>query len=128
MSIHRSLFRGGLNLSLSQAFVQGCSFIRNVIVARIISPEDFGIAAVFGMTFLLLEMISNLAADVLLVQAPDGDEAEFQKSAQALHAFRGTMNAVIIFSLAGPISNLFGVPQARWAFRCLALLPLCKAL
>ena len=122
------MFRGGLKLGFSQAFVQGCSFIRNVIVARLISPEDFGIAATFAMTFFLLEMISNLAADVLLVQAPDGDQPEFQKSAQALHAFRGTVNAAIIFVLAGPIANLFGVPQARWAFHCLALLPLCKAL
>lgn len=128
MSLHRSVFQGGLKLGSNQAFVQACSFIRNVIVARIISPADFGIAAVFSMTFFLLEMISNLAADTLLIQAADGDEPEFQKTAQALHAVRGITNSCIIFVLAGPISRLFGVPEARWAFHCLALLPLCKAL
>jgi O-antigen/teichoic acid export membrane protein len=116
-----------LKLFFNQAFSQSCAFLRNIIVARIISPADFGIAAIFSMTFLLLEMISNLAADTLLVQAPDGNELEFQKTAQALHAFRGIINAGILFVLANPISRLFGVPQARWAFHCLALLPLLKA-
>jgi len=126
MSIHRRVFRGGLTLGFNQGFTQACSFVRNVIVARILSPADFGIAAIFAVTFSLLDMMSNLSADKLLVQAADGNEPGFQKSAQAVQATRGLINAVIIFVLGGPIARLFGVPQAAWAFHFLALLPLLR--
>jgi O-antigen/teichoic acid export membrane protein len=126
MSIHRRVFRGGLTLGFNQGLTQACSFLRNVIVARILSPTDFGIAAIFSFTFSLLDMMSNLSADKLLVQAADGNEPGLQKSAQALQATRGVMNAVIIFMLGGPIVRLFGVPQAAWAFHALALVPLLR--
>jgi O-antigen/teichoic acid export membrane protein len=93
----------------------------------LISPADFGIASIFAMTFYLMEMISNLATETLLVQAEDGDDPQFQATAQLLLAVRGSMNALIILFLARPISHLFSVPQANWAFACLALVPFVKA-
>jgi O-antigen/teichoic acid export membrane protein len=126
-SIARKFMHGGLKLGSSQAIVQACSFLRNVILARLISTADFGIASIFGMTFYLLEMISNLATETLLVQAEDGDDPPFQATAHLIQAGRGLINATVIFLLAMPISHLFGVPQARWAFACIALVPLTKA-
>ena len=127
MKVHKLIFKGGLTVGLSQAVVQACSFIRNVIVARLISPQNYGIAATFAMTFYLLEMISNLGMETLLIQAEDGNEPRFEQTAHLMLVLRGLINAAFIFVLAGPISTLFGVPQARWAFRCLALTPLLKS-
>ncbi len=127
MSIHRSLFKGGLSLSVGQVVSQVCSFVRSVILARLISPENFGIAATFAMTFSLLEMLSNFSSDKLLVQSQQGNEPRMQQTAQFFHVIRGVANGGLIFLLAGPISGLFGVPQARWAFQCLALVPVIRA-
>jgi O-antigen/teichoic acid export membrane protein len=100
--------------------------VRSIILARLISPANFGIAATFAITFSLFEMLSNLSTDRLLVQATDGDEPKLQSTAQMLNAVRGLLNAAIIFLLAGPISRMFGVPQTRWAFQCLAVVPLTR--
>jgi O-antigen/teichoic acid export membrane protein len=97
-----------------------------VIIARLISPADYGIAAVFATILSLLEMLSNLAASSLLIQASDGDEVAFQNTAQMLAAVRGIWNAALFLLLAGPVSHLFGVPQAEWAFRYLAVIPLAR--
>lgn len=105
---------------------QACSFVKSIIIARLISPENFGIAALFATTYSLLEMISSLAADKLLIQAKDGDLPAFQKTAQLIQVTRGVTNAAVLFLLAGPLSRLFGAPQAQWAFRCMALLPLSR--
>ncbi len=105
---------------------QACSFIRNLVIARIISPADFGIAATFAMTLSLMEMLSNVAAEMLLIQSPDGDNPRLQNTAQLLRVGRGLTNALILFLLAKPMALLFGVPQAQWAFQCLALFPLFK--
>src|SRR3972149_4355777 len=126
MSLRASILKGGLKLGANQGVAQACSFVRSVILARLISPEDFGIAATLAITISLFEMVSNLSAELLLVQAEDGNEPRFQKTAQLLRAGRGLINASFIFALAGPVSRLFGVPESRWAFQCLALVPAIK--
>lgn len=69
-------------------------------------------------------MSSYLAADRFLIQAKDGDNAELQRTAHVIEAIRGTIIAVILFALAWPIALLFGLPEVRWAFCCLAIVPL----
>jgi len=120
-------FKSGLKLGTNQIIVQVCSFVRNIIIARMITPKDYGIAATFAMTYALLDMISNLAAEMLLIQAPDGNEPRFQQTAQLLQAFRGLINAALIFACAGPVARLFGIPETRWAFQCVALIPFLRA-
>jgi O-antigen/teichoic acid export membrane protein len=122
----QSLFRGGVSLGGGQLIVQLCSFIRNLIVARMISVSDFGIAAAFAMTFSLLELISSLALDKLLIQSPDGDEPVLQRTAQFIQAIRGLSNGAVLFLLGGLAARLFGIPQAAWSFRALALLPVLR--
>lgn len=126
MSTPRLFFKGGFTLGSGQVVSQFCSFLRNVIVARLISPQNYGIAATFAMTFYLVEMTSNLGMENLLIQSVDGDEPRFEGTAHLILVLRGLLNATLIFLLAGPISSLFGVPQARWAFRCLALTPFIR--
>jgi O-antigen/teichoic acid export membrane protein len=124
----RSILRGGATLSVGYGVSQACSFARSVIVARLISPQDFGIAATFAVTISAFEMMTNLSADKLLVQAKDGNECGFQKTSQALQAGRSLMVALIIFLIGRPIADLFGQPQAGWAFELLALVPLIRGL
>jgi O-antigen/teichoic acid export membrane protein len=126
MSTHRLVFKSGLTVGTGQVVTQLCSFVRNVIVARLISPQNYGIAAFFAMTFSLVELMSSLGMENFLIQAKDGNEPRFQGTAHLLLALRGLINASCIFLLAGPISSLFGVPQACWAFRCLALAPFIR--
>src|SRR2546427_4498591 len=101
------VFKSGVKLGADQVFVQACSFLRNVIIARLVSPEDFGIAVTFALTLYFLEMISNLATETLLVQAEDGNDPNFQRAAHLAQAGRSLANALLLFLLAGPVSNLF---------------------
>jgi O-antigen/teichoic acid export membrane protein len=126
MKLKTKVFKGGLHLSMGQVAMQISSFLRNIILARLISPADFGIAAIFGMSLQMIEVLSNVATEMLLVQAPDGDDERLQGTAQLIRAARGVGNGLIIFALAWPLARLFGVPQATWAFRCLALVPLSR--
>ena len=121
-----SLFKGSASLGVGQAVSMACTFLRSVIIARMVSPENFGIAAVLAMTYYLSEMGSSLGLETRLIQSEDGNDESFQRSAQLLQVCRGLMNAGLIFFLASPLSMLFGVPQAQWAFRCLALVQLMK--
>jgi len=124
--LHRRMLHGGAALTLGQLLAQGASFIRNIIVARLVSPDNFGIAATLWITIALLDMLSNMNVELLLTQADDGDAPAFQRTAQLILAGRGLVCAAVIFALAYPISHLFGAPQAQWAFQLLAVYPLMR--
>lgn len=126
MGLKRDVLRGGVLLSAGSAIGKALALARNIIIARLISPEDFGIAATFIITLSLLQSISEVAADKLLVQAKDGDEKHFQKVLHFFQCLRGAVTAAIIFVLAGPIASLFGSPSAVGAFRLLAVIPLLR--
>jgi O-antigen/teichoic acid export membrane protein len=126
MSVGLSVLKRGIKVSIGQVISQAGSFLRSLILARLIGPSDFAIAAIFAMTYSLMEMISNLSCQTLLVQAEDGDIPLFQKTAQLLQAGRGIVNAALTFIIAGPVSQLFSVSRAKWAFQVIALVPLIR--
>src|SRR5579884_2568443 len=125
--IRTKLLKGGAVMGMQQLACSSLSFIRMLIVARLVSRADFGIAATLALTVSLLDMTSDLNAGTLLIQAKDGNEPELQASAQSVGVVRGIACAAVLLLIARPVSFLFSVPQATWAFLCLALYPLVKA-
>lgn len=126
MSLLRKSIKGTVELSAGQVLTYGCSFVRLAILARVLSTQDFGIAATFAMTIALLETSSNLSIRMLIVQSKNGDSLSFQGTGHLLLALRGVVNSILLFLLAWPISHLFSIPDARWAFQCLAVVPLLR--
>lgn len=124
----RSGLRGGLVLAVGGLASAICSFARNILIARLISVEDFGIAATFAMTMSLIEMASNLALDRLIVQFPDGDDPRLIATAHAFQFARATIASLLLLAVAGPVASLFQVPQVTWAFRVIAIVPLIRGL
>ncbi|MDX2114092.1 MAG: oligosaccharide flippase family protein [Planctomycetota bacterium] len=107
---------------------QGLSLVRNVIVARMIGPEDLGLAATFVLTLSFIEAVSTLGVDRLLVQAKDGDSPQFQRTAHAVNSLRGALLAGGIFAASWWLAALFGAPEAVWAYQLVALVPLLRGL
>ncbi len=126
MSLTKKLSKGAAVLFAGYSISYLISFVRNIVVARLIGPADFGIAATFIMTINLLDMVSNVNIDKLIVQSDQGDERFFQNTAHSIQVLRNLVTSVIIFFLAAPIARFFGVPEAIWAYRFLALVPLLR--
>lgn len=128
MSLLVQLFKNTVVLTGGQFASQALSFGRNVIIARLLNPEDMGIAATFAITITLLEMISNLSVDIILVQAKDGDDPTFQGTAHLYQVVRGVSVGLVILAGAPIITWLFKIPETVWAFRLLALVPVFRGL
>ncbi len=126
MSLRRQVVRGAITLGIGQAGAHALGFVRNVILARLLTQADFGVAATFAMTVALMEMASNMAADKLLVQSKDGEHERLQGVIHLFEASRGVLMGVLLLAAAGPIAHLFGVPEAAWSFRVLALAPVIR--
>jgi O-antigen/teichoic acid export membrane protein len=121
--IRTTLYLGTANFSVALL-----SLVRNVLVARLISVDDFGIASTFAIVVAFMEMTSNIALDRLIVQARDGEAPFFQATLQAVQAARGALGATILFLIAGQLAALFGIPEVKFAYQTLAVIPLLRGL
>lgn len=120
------MIRSGLLLGAGNVSAALLSLLRNVLIARLIGVEDFGIASTLAIAVSAVEATSYIALDRLLVQAKDGEDAAFMSTAHAILALRGVLGAIVLFLAAGPIAWLFGVPEVAWAYQALALIPLLR--
>lgn len=120
------IVRQGALLLSGYAGAQALSFARNAIIGHWLSKGDFGIAAAITLMLQLLETLSDLGADRLIIQSSDGDEPRLLATAHTTLVARGAVMAALLYLAAGPTALFFGIEQARWAFEAAALVPLVK--
>ncbi len=121
-----TLLKGGALLFIGHASAQLLGFIRYFIVARLLVPADFGVAAVLAATLSVLDLASELSVDKLLVQARNGDEPGLMRTVHLVTIVRGLVIGLILWAAAAPIAALMDVPEATPAFEALAIVPLIR--
>ncbi|MEO1264459.1 MAG: oligosaccharide flippase family protein, partial [Pseudomonadota bacterium] len=89
---------------------------------------DFGIAAVILLTLQIVETLTDMSADKLIIQADDGASQPVVGTAQSFQLIRGIATAAIILAAAYPLAAFYRVPEAGVAFMAVALAPLMKGL
>lgn len=123
LSVRHKIVKGASVLSMSQGVVAISSMLRNIIIARHIDSENFGIATTFALTISLVEMTSNLALDRVLVQDDEGDSDAMLASAHLMQFIKGLLLALLLMLIAAPVANLFGLPHLIYAFQLIAVVP-----
>lgn len=102
--------------------------LRNIVVARLISVADYGIASTFMLAMALVEMMSALGLQQQLVQSKNGNDPHLQAALQGFQVMRAVSNSFILFLLASPLAKFFGHPDLTWAYQVVALIPLLNGL
>lgn len=123
--LFRKLLRGTMVLTLGRSASYGLSFIRNIILARMLAKADYGLAAVFGLAISIVEVRGRMGFGTLIVQAKQGDDPDFQGTVHAIQFIGGLCSALLLASTSVPMARLFKMPQTWWAFALLAVVPLC---
>ncbi len=109
------------------AAAQGFSFLRNALIGHGLSKGDFGIAATITLLLQLVETLSDLGTDRMIVQARDGDDPDFVATAHTTLLVRGALTALLLYFAAGPAAQFFAIPDVTWALQLVALVPLVKS-
>ena len=122
------MIRTAILVVSGNAFTSALLLVRNLVVARVISVEDYGIASTFAITMAIVEMTSNLGLQQLVVQDRDGDDPRLQAGLQGFNALRGLLAGLILLALAGPLAGFLGVPDIAWAYQLMALVPVLRGL
>jgi len=127
MSQDGKLFRSTLLLALGQAASYGLSFLRNMLLARLLTKADFGLAAVFGMTIAMLELAGRMSFGQQIIQAKDGDSEAFVASSHSFQFSLALAGALLMAGFSYPLACAFKVPHLTWAFALLAIVPLARS-
>lgn len=102
--------------------------VRNLVVARLVSVEDYGIASTFAISMAIVEMASNLGLQQLMIQDREGNDARLQAGLHGFNALRGLVAGLVLLALAGPLASFLGVPEIAWAYQLMALVPVARGL
>lgn len=122
------MLRIAASFAAGRVLVALIQFLRNVLLARLIPVEDYGIASTFVVTVSLIQMLGDLALDRLVVQNRHGGAPWFVAAVQSLALLRGALLAGLLLAGAPYVAALFGQAEIVWAYQVMALVPLLHAL
>lgn len=102
-------------------------FITLAILARLLTPYDFGVVALSLVVTGFVQAAVNNQISLALIRGRDLEQSHFDTAFTMLLSW-GLFAGAGIFLLAGPISSLLGAPETAGALQVLALHPVISAL
>lgn len=102
--------------------------IKVVVLARLLSPEAFGLLGIALLTMAGLKQFSKLGFDEALIQNENEDINSYLNTAWVMKAVRGAAIAVVAFAGAPYLATFFGEPQAGSLIRVIGITPLILGL
>jgi len=101
--------RGTVWTVAGYAVTQGLRFITNVVLARLLAPEIFGIFTIVNTLRTGAELLSDIGTTQSVVQARDAEDPAFYGTAWTIQIFRG-MSVFIFFAIfAYPVAEFFEI-------------------
>ncbi|WP_347311619.1 oligosaccharide flippase family protein [Defluviimonas sp. SAOS-178_SWC] len=122
------MLRKAFMLVSGNAFGSALLLLRNLIIARLISPEDYGIASTFAIAMSIVEMFSYFGLNQMIVVDKDGDDPGVQKALQGFQLIRGVTSSILLFAIAYPYARFLGIEEIAWAYQAIAFIPLVNGL
>lgn len=105
-----------------------CALARTVILARILSPDDLGLAIALTLTYSFIEISSDFGLErfVLRIDHASRDNAA-RDTLHLLSLVRSLFVALVIAATAPWVAGIFGRPEAWPYFTALSLAALLRA-
>lgn len=103
--------QGAIVLGIGTGIERLIRFARNMILARILAPEDFGCMAIILATSSIFEAFSDVGIKQSIVHHKDGAKYEYLNLAWWFQSFRGLILFSIAFVIAPWIGTFYDNPE-----------------
>lgn len=126
MGYTRSALLGFSWIGLMRFFSRGGGMVRAAILARLLSPQDFG---VFGIAFLalaFLELLTETGINVVLIQEHEDAIEEYLDTAWVVSIIRGVIVSLLLCVSSPLIVVFFNEPRALPLLLLVSLVPLIR--
>lgn len=120
--------RGAKAFLVASIVSQVCALARYTLLARLLGPEQLGLAATLILTVQFFHSISDSGSDRFLIQDRDGDEPAVQRLVQLVFVARGVFTSAFLILAGSQIAALLNQPALGPAFLGLAVYPIVAGL
>ena len=103
---HPAVRAAALNFA-EYGYSQGLRFASNLILARLLVPEDFGLMLIINVVLHGLQMFSDLGTGPALIQHKQGDEPHFLRTAWTISVARGATLWLAACAMAWPLAWIY---------------------
>ncbi len=124
MNLTRKSLSGAFWLGALRIGIKVFSIVKLVIVARILTPHDFGLFGMITIPYGLLEVATEPGMNQAMIQSKK-DPKKYFSSAQAIFLIRGLVLFFILY-FSAPLISKFYQHDLTQAVRLIALAPLFR--
>lgn len=100
------------NFGLGQAM----RLASNLVLTRILSPEDFGLMTLVTSFLIGLAMFSDMGFGPSIMQSKRGDDPAFLDTIWTLKIIRGFVIFFAALAMSWPLAVFYDAPQFAWVF------------
>jgi lipopolysaccharide exporter len=118
--LSKRVIRGGVWVFALRTINRGLRFIRTIILARLLLPEDFGLLGVAMLSISVLEAFSQTGFQTALIQKKDNVES-YLDTAWSVSVIRGIVLFLILFFAAPTAAYFFRSDQITGIVRVIAI-------
>jgi len=120
-NLEKQAVRGTLFVVAYYGIALGLRMVSSVVLARLLSPELFGLMTLLTTVLVGLNLFSHIGLGDSVIQNPRGDEPVFLNTAWTLQALRGTALWLMTILLAWPVARFYHEPRMILLFPVLGV-------
>lgn len=126
-NVGNRVVKGAAFMVLARLLLRLFSLANLVILGRLLSPGDYGVAAAAIAVISVIAVISDLRVNQALIAIKSVDPVILD-TGFTLTLLRGLLVAAVLLLFAGPIATLAGEPRLAEVLRILAIVPIFDGL
>ena len=120
LSLTARVVRGGVWVFAGKVVGRGLQFVQLVVLARLLTPADFGLFGIVMLAIAVLETFSETGFNAALIQRKDNAEA-YLDTAWTVQVIRRLVLAMVLFAGAPVVGWFFQEPRAVPLMRLMSL-------
>lgn len=120
-----SAISGFFWVGMTRLSTRGITFVRLAILARILSPADFGIYAIAAITLSLTEILTETGINTILIQEKEKID-RYISTAWIVSILRGLLISVVILAITPVIARFFNQVSTVPLLLLTSLVPFIK--
>lgn len=124
MGYTRDAVRGVSWIVVLRIFMRTLSFFKTIILARILTPSQFGVYGIALIVLGFLEIMTETGVNVILVQEKETDK--FINSAWFVSIVRGIIISLVIIICAPYIAVFFNSPDSILLLYAISIVPFIR--
>ncbi len=125
MGYYKEALKGISWMGILRGLTRGLALIKIAILARILSPLQFGIFGIATLVLGFLEIMTETGINIFLIQKKDNID-RYINSAWFISIIRGFLIGFLIFLLSPVIANYFESESAVYIIRLISLVPIIR--